>query len=78
MGQQERCHMWLELKGNAHCRLEALRLKMFLSTYVEFTLSWWHCVENASTNRKKGIFIVTILAISAQRNLKNFLGKVVW
>lgn len=34
-------------------------------------------MEKVSTNRKKEIFIVTILTISVQQNLKDFLGKVV-
>lgn len=58
-------------------RLEVLRLKMFLRVYVDFTLSWWHCVEKASTHRKKEIFIIIILVISIQQNLKDFLGKVI-
>lgn len=58
-------------------RPEDLRLQTFLKAYVEFTLSWWHYVGKASTNRKKEIFFVTVLALSAPKNLKDFLGKVV-
>lgn len=50
---------------------------MCLSPSVEFTPSWWHCVENTSTNTKREIFTVTILEIAAQQNRKYFLGKIV-